>query len=119
MENDMKPGVKEEGRILKVMWDYSAFPVWETFHRAGPIQQVSVASLPISKPLKAALEDWSQEWTNIMIGSDTSSWTPPGERTQIAWTDMGRLLAKRLAQELGHEFEVLYFNELSGELEAQ
>ena len=85
---------------VKVMWDYDAFPLWEA----------SVENL-ISPSLRSELQGWSDEWTDVMTGSDQKDWTPPGREQFETWDHRGRLLARRLQEELGAEYAVVYFNE--------
>ncbi len=79
---------------VRLMWDWHAFPIW------GP---VVIDDLPISGPLRARLQAWSD------VRTDADGWRPPG------WDDQGRKLVRDLRSELGSEVVVGYFDEDTGE----
>ena len=70
-------GQVAERRIVKVMWDYDAFPLWVT---AGRLGQVSSQIVPVSADLSRRLQVRSDGLTTLMWGPngpDARGWNGP------------------------------------------
>lgn len=78
---------------IRVMWDWPAFPVWG---------DTVIDDLPISEPLRARLQAWSDARTDAN-GS-----------IREGWDDEGRRLVAQLRRELGRGVLVGYRDETTG-----
>lgn len=106
----------DEPRVVKVMWDYDAFPLWVSGGRVG---QVSSRSVPVSDALAADLQAWSDEMTSLMWGPngpDDPKWAGPDPAELAALNAAGQALARRVRAELTSEWNVTYFDEVTGEV---
>ena len=84
---------------LRVMADYSAFPVW------GDGGMIDPGDLPVPDALRADLAAWNEEFD--------ATW-PDGwssDAAFVAWRAVGRRLAARLQLELGDGVVVLYWHD--------
>ena len=103
-------------RRVKMMWDYTAFPLWRVRGDDGPWHD----ELPISDDLRSELQAWSDDWTDAMWGDHgpgQPGWKPPSEERFSAWDQWGRDLLRRVRNDLGSQFEVGYRSERSREVE--
>jgi hypothetical protein len=91
--------------IVRVMWDYEAFPLWADHEENR-----------LSAGLRADLQRWSDELTELMSASLGAGGNLDGSAVEPLVTN-GRRLAERVAAELGPETQVTYFNELTRESE--
>ena len=122
------------------MADYGAFPLWAVPdeeplpHTGGhfwtaerPSDDLSSStddlwaaglspdSLPLSASLVAALQDWVDEHDRLL--GPTFEW--PSEEAKAAFVADGRQLLARVRAELGSDYEVVYFDEITGRVEAE
>ncbi len=120
------------------MADYGAFPLWavpgeELPSQAGdyfwtaerPSDALSSATvdvwagglapdhLPLSASLIAALQGWVDEHDRLL--GPTFEW--PSEEAKAAFVADGRRLLARVREELGSDYEVVYFDEVTGRVE--
>jgi hypothetical protein len=95
---------------VKVMADYECWPLWRG-------ENLDPDSLPLSHYLREQLAAWAERYDETLLDE-----YPPGsgfssESEAEKFVEDGRELAQILARELGNEYAVTYFNELSQELE--
>ncbi|WP_152360520.1 hypothetical protein [Microlunatus speluncae] len=93
---------------IMVMADYGADPVWTAESGGRPGAMLSLTGLPVSDRIRAELRTWAAEY-DALSGTDYE-W--PDEDRHRVWVEAGRTLADRLAQELGEEYRVHYFEDL-------
>jgi hypothetical protein len=96
------PEEQPERRRLKVMADYSAFPVWD-ISGTGPFGwqfMVNPETLPISSRLRADLWAWAAVYEN-----------PSRRQSLKEWYAQGRRIARDLEAELGPDCEVVFSDE--------
>jgi hypothetical protein len=95
---------------IKVMADYGCWPLWKD-------ENLDPDSLPLSSRLCEQLATWAERYDECLFDEypPGSGFSSEGEAEKFV--DDGRTLANMLALELGKEFAVTYFNELSQELE--
>jgi hypothetical protein len=106
-----------DARKLKVMADYTAFPVWdcgEPWNELGLGQaMIEPEDLRISASLRERLLAWAAVYDRQDAFADV--WNGPPSESD--WVDEGRALARQLQHELGSAFEVVYFNEFTADEE--
>lgn len=90
---------------LKLMADYSAWPLWLSGENVDP------AKFPISPELQERLKRWSQSYDAILNRDDPASSGFPSPEAELAWEEQGRGLWHDLQHELGSEYIVSYFSE--------
>lgn len=106
----------EGKRVVKVMWDYEAYPLWVA---AGRLGQASSRGVPVSVDLAADLQSWSDNMTSLIwgrSGPDTRKWDSPDIEALSALNSEGRALAQRVRAELSDEWKVEYFDEETDEV---
>jgi hypothetical protein len=99
-------------RRCYVQWDYDMFPL------RGDIDDEQIASLPAE--LRERLQLWSDDGSDLMWGPDgpdRDTWTPPAPEPLAKWARRGRQLRAQVAEVLGEEWLVGYFDEDSGEID--
>jgi hypothetical protein len=102
-------------RRFKLMWDYSAFPLWAVEEDGS---QFSTGNVKISDGLRRDLQQRSDDWTAVKWGTDgPETAEPPSTEVFEEWDTRGRALLRRLRNELGSQAEIGYFNEATGEVE--
>ena len=90
---------------LKLMADYSAWPLWLSGENVDP------ARFPISPELLDRLKGWSQSYDAILNRDDPASSGFSSPEAELAWEEQGRRLWHDLQDELGTEYIVTYFSE--------
>jgi hypothetical protein len=125
---------------VKLMADYGAFPLWavsdeEPLPQAGdyfwtaerPSDALSSSTedlwagglapdyLPLSASLIAALQGWVDEHDRLL--GPTFEW--PSEEAKAVFVADGRQLLARVRAELGSDYEVVYFDEITGRVEEE
>jgi len=98
------------------MADYGAFPLWavpdegrspaDHFWAGG----LSPGDLPLSASLIAELQGWAEMHDRLL--GPTFEW--PSEQARVAFVAEGRRLLVRVREELGSDYEVVYFDETTG-----
>jgi len=91
-------GLLVSARRVKVMADYYAFPLWPE------------AGLLLSDELRRQLEQWGGDYTDT-LRSNGYAW--PNTTVQTDWNERGRRLAARVQHELGTDYEVVFFDEVT------
>lgn len=107
-------GQVAERRIVKVMWDYDAFPLWVT---AGRLGQVSSQIVPASADLSRRLQVWSDELITPIWGPnrpDARGWNGPDPHHLATANEKGQKLADLVRGELDDEWDGTYFDEELG-----
>jgi hypothetical protein len=74
---------------------------------------LSPDALPLSASLIVALKGWSDDHDRLL--GPTFEW--PSEQAKVAFVADGRRLLARISQELGSDYEVVYFDEVTGRVE--
>ncbi len=93
---------------IKLMADYSAFPVWD--RTTG--RNLRPADLPISVGLQNDLAAWASRFeTTLNVDDARSSRFQTGEELHI-FDDQGIQLWRRLQAELGESARVTYFSSI-------
>jgi hypothetical protein len=95
---------------IKVMADYECWPLWDG-------ENLDQDSLPLSMYLREQLAAWAERYDETLLDEYPPESGFSSDSTAEKFVDDGRELANLLARELGNEFAVTYFNELSRELE--
>jgi hypothetical protein len=110
-------GERPRGRCVKLMADYSAFPLWAVPSHPGDYEWCGMLP-PERLPLSASLVEQLQRWADshdALLGPEFE-W--PSEEARDAFVDQGRRLLPLLRDELGRVgYEVVYFNDTTGQLE--
>src|SRR5689334_6423882 len=89
------------------MADYFAFPLW--IETPGlPFEHASSDTLSISSSLRGKLAAWAVEY-------DRSALTDRWPDLVAEWNQRGQALARLLAAELTAPWEVVYFDEVTGD----
>ena len=107
-------------RRVKLMSDYSAFPLWAEPDK-GPVSadddfqpgELDPEDLPLTAALVAELQGWAE--LHIRLLGSAFEW--PSEQAKVAFAAEGRRLLARVRDELGSDYEVLYFDEVTGRVE--
>ena len=95
-------------KVLRLMADYRAFPIWNSGGEAG---NVDPAGLPITEQLKADLNSWAAAYDatlNLEYPPDSQFSDADAER---AFETEGRRLWSELRAQLGPEYEISYYSE--------
>lgn len=89
---------------VKVMWDYTAFPLWSS--------DVDVEGLQLSASLRSDLQDWSDRITDAMWGEngpDAPDHREPPESMVEVLRQEGLALTDRVRNELPQGSVVWFF----------
>jgi hypothetical protein len=95
---------------IKVMADYECWPLWKG-------ENLDPDSLPLSHYLREQLAAWAERYDETLLDEYPPESGFSSESEAEKFVEDGRELAQILARELGNEFTITYFNELSQELE--
>jgi hypothetical protein len=100
---------------IKLMADYACDPLW--WIEGDKVGNIDLETLPISQELIQKLREWAT------IYSNTLNWDDPAnsvgfinEEEKYAFVKQGYQLADQLVKELGNNYSVFYFNEMSRKL---
>ncbi|MFA6065544.1 MAG: hypothetical protein WC746_06905 [archaeon] len=91
---------------VKVMWDYTAFPLWAS--------DADVDALPLSTSLRSELQDWSDRVTDVMWGAkgpDAPDYREPSASVIEGLRKEGLALTDRVRVELPEGSVVWFFPE--------
>lgn len=97
----MTPPTTSSPRVVRLMADYAADPVW--FDEG----MVSLEELPISPRLRTALRAWAREW-ELIFGP---AFEVREKDRYRQWLQAGRRLALDLLRDLGPGYRVVYWHE--------
>lgn len=96
--------------------EWRAYPCWETTAEEPTPTDVPSSRMSsdygVSKSLLQELDDWNEEFQQLLNPSDPASTEFPSEAAKQRWKERGRELTKRLAEELGPHVRVTYFKEV-------
>lgn len=97
------------------MADYRAFPLWAEPHAADDLRVGGLGpdELPLSAALVADLREWADRHDRLL----GATYTWPSEQAKADFVDEGRRLLARVRGELGPDYEVVYFDEITGRVE--
>lgn len=97
---------------IKVMTDYDCLPLWGV-GASGPIDP---SSLDLPESLVLGLEAW-QRWYDETLNREDPAASGFGSDLELSlFAATGELLATRLANELGNDIEVVFFDQRSSEI---
>lgn len=71
-----------------------------------------VAGFGVSAELAAEIDEWDAEFQRIWDPDDPASAEFPSAEAEARWEERGRLLARRLAAELGPQVRVSYYDDV-------
>ena len=97
---------------IKLMADYESFPLWDV----DEVGNLNPDELPLSQETKERLERWADRYDATLNRQDplASGFASPSE--EAAFEEEGRALWKKLEEELGAEFRVLYYSQAESRL---
>jgi hypothetical protein len=94
---------------IKLMAEYGPESLWwDTPEKAGPINP---ATLPLSQDTVMQLEDWAQQYDNLLDRLDPASSAYFTSEELNEFEEEGINLWRKLQQELLPDYEVVYFSE--------
>jgi hypothetical protein len=99
--------------VLKLMPDYCCWPIWRA---GGEVGNVDPEGLPLTAELKGALMKWARvfdatlDWDNP---ADSGFRSPAEEE---AFEAEGRRLWRELIDQLGDDYQVVYFSNRDGQV---
>jgi hypothetical protein len=98
---------------IKVMPDYKAYALWDDEFATGDIDP---ETLPLSKDLVLELKRWSDFYEQKLDWDDPAAdhWT---QAEELDFEAKGRVLASRVAKELGAAYCVRYWQDPKGHRE--
>lgn len=94
---------------IKLSADYQCWPLWRP---SG--DDVDPHTLPLSTETIERLERWADTYDGWLDLSDPARSPTPSPKEKRAFEQEGRRLWKRLRQELGPDYEVVYHSETEG-----
>jgi hypothetical protein len=95
-------------RTIKLIAEYSCFPLWEIFDDAAK-ENLDPRELPISEELKFALFDWADKFDSTLDQNYPPDSCFASKAEEEAFEEEGEMLFQQLQRELGEDFEVLKY----------
>ncbi|MFB4298477.1 hypothetical protein [Actinomadura sp. NTSP31] len=94
---------------IRVLADYQCYPLWVVYSD-GELDNIAPEVLHISSGLSESLNHWADEYDGTLNEDDpaSSGFGTPGDERRF--NDQGRGLAEQLAQEVGAEYKITYFD---------
>ena len=94
---------------IKLMPEFCCDPVWYEEPDEFGVTAIDLIDLPISKDLFKAILKWAKRYDAILDQNypPDSEFKSPAERE--AFIEDGSVLAKRLQEELGNDYNVTYY----------
>jgi hypothetical protein len=110
-------------RSIKIMADYDCHPIWwdsahPEWHNTGngALGDIDPATIGVSSRLAGDLSRWAEQFNAILNRADPTGSGFPSAQHEQAFHEQGRLLARRVQEELSRDFSVRYWrDELSAE----
>lgn len=96
-----------ESRTIRLMADYECHPLWLSGPQTGDIAPDD-PRLGLSPELAKRLSDWADEYDGTLCVDDPVSSAFSSREVELIFYRVGEELASRLAQELGHDWTVIY-----------
>jgi len=93
---------------IELLADYSCYPLWDR-DDGGDIEPWE---LPLSEATIERLLNWQDIYDGTIDWDDPAAAGFAGEQEEIAFEIEGISLWKQLQQELGDEYEIVYFSQL-------
>ncbi|MCE0828997.1 hypothetical protein LVQ78_23705 [Buttiauxella sp. A2-C2_NF] len=91
---------------IKLMADYGCYPLWGT--TPDDFGDIAPDLLPISTDLQESLQRWADRFEAILNIDDPASSGFKNELEEETFIKDGYVLAQRLRDELGSEYEIIY-----------
>lgn len=91
---------------IKLMADYGCYPLWGT--TPDNFGDIAPDLLPISIDLQESLQKWATRFEAILNIDDPASSGFKSKLEEDTFINDGHLLAQRLRDELGSEYEIIY-----------
>jgi hypothetical protein len=99
-------------QTIKVMPDYECDPLW-----VEGVGNMPPSSFPISDELATLLWDWSSEYDQTLNQEYPPESGFKTKEIEQAFVEKGKELALKLKAQLGNEYNVVYFNVSSSNIE--
>ena len=96
---------------LKLMPDYGCHPLW---YHAEKVGNVDPHTIPLSQALIRELEAWAARYDARLRRADGAVCVTAAE--QLAFERQGLTLLRKLRQELGPAWRVVYFSDIKNRL---
>lgn len=93
-------------RVVRLAAEYGCFPLW--LPTDSGVDNIPSSALPISEALAAEVQCWSEEYEVTYDPDDPLNSGFSSTREKLAFTEKGRSIAQRLAEELGPGWRVLF-----------
>jgi len=94
-------------KLLKLMADYHCYPLWD-YDSQGYVMNIDPENLPISMDLKKKLNFWADTYDNTLCIDDPIKSGFQSNYEEKKFREIGIVLAQKLSEELGVEYEVIY-----------
>lgn len=91
---------------IKLMADYGCYPLWGT--SPDEFGDISPDELPLSAELKKHLFEWAARYDAILDPEDPISSGFKNMKEEEKFITDGYILAQKLRNELGSEYEIVY-----------
>jgi hypothetical protein len=91
-------------RNIKLLAEYDSYPLWDV----DDPDNINPDDLPLTEGLVVDLLAWADEYDSGLNREDGSLIKFHDTDSRLAFNEVGRGLAKRLRDELGANFEVIY-----------
>ena len=100
-------------RVLKLMADYQSFPIWRSGDEIG---NVNPANLSITEELKLDLKKWAAAFDRTLDHKYPPDSRFPDQKSEEAFEAEGIRLWRDLKNQLGENFEVVYYSSRDSKL---
>ena len=94
----------QKRRILKLMADYGAWPLWDS---EAPEYNIDPNTLPISEDTKRRLLTWADVYDATLNQEYPPSSAFKSQEMERAFRREGSLLIQQLRSELGSDYEIV------------
>jgi hypothetical protein len=100
---------------LKIMPGYECFPIWIT-GKQGFFENSDPDQLPISDSLKKSLNQFRAQYDQTLDQSYPPDGGFPSQKDAIEFEQLGLSIWKKLLEEVGNRYEIVYFSVLEMKL---
>ncbi len=97
---------------IKVMTEYNYFPLWDM----ETADNLEAEDLPLSLEISEKLADWGDIYDQIINWDDPSLSGFKSEQDKINFEKQGVILAIKIQEELGFDYQVFFFSEIQQKL---
>lgn len=103
-------------KIIKLMAEYSAFPIWYESPGRNAGQPINPKDLPISEGLENRINQWMEWYDSTLNLDDPATSGFETAKNEADFEREGVDIWITLSRELEEHYTVWYFSELRGEL---